>query len=142
VLGKVFIDCNGNHIQDSEELGIPGVRLFTQDGTFMVTDVEGKYSFCGLRPNTYVLKVDPSTLPAGSRLTTTSSRNGADANSLFLDPKFGETIRADFAEGSCKPSVVQETKDRKKNGEVRAPAVPDKPAANRTKTTNSSQPLP
>jgi uncharacterized repeat protein (TIGR01451 family) len=33
VLGKVFVDCNGNHVQDREELGIPGVRLVLQDGT-------------------------------------------------------------------------------------------------------------
>jgi hypothetical protein len=33
VLGKVFVDCNGNHVQDAEELGIPGVRLVMQDGT-------------------------------------------------------------------------------------------------------------
>ena len=28
VLGKVFVDCNHNHVQDREELGIPGVRLY------------------------------------------------------------------------------------------------------------------
>jgi hypothetical protein len=33
VVGKVFVDCNGNHVQDREELGIPGVRLVLQDGT-------------------------------------------------------------------------------------------------------------
>ncbi len=65
VIGKVYVDCNSNHMQDNEEVGIPGVRLYFDDGTFMVSDVEGKYSVCGRQPRTYTLKVDQSTLPRG-----------------------------------------------------------------------------
>jgi uncharacterized repeat protein (TIGR01451 family) len=71
VLGKVFVDCNGNHVQDREELGIPGVRLVLQDGTFLTSDSEGKYSMCGLPPRSHVLRIDELTLPRGSRLVTT-----------------------------------------------------------------------
>ncbi len=83
--GKVFVDCNNNHVQDPEELGIPGVRLVLQDGTNLISDSEGKYSLCGLPPRSHVLKVDALTLPRGSRLTTSSNRNLGDANSLWLD---------------------------------------------------------
>jgi uncharacterized repeat protein (TIGR01451 family) len=119
VLGKVFVDCNGNMVQDREELGIPGVRLFLQDGTGLTTDSEGKYSHCGLPPRTQVLKVDPLTLPRGSRLVTSSSRNAGDANSLFLDLKNGELQRADFIEGSCSNTVLEQVKARRAQGEVR-----------------------
>ena len=46
VIGKVTLDCNRNGIQDEEagEIGIPGVRLYLEDGTFAITDSEGKYS--------------------------------------------------------------------------------------------------
>lgn len=124
--GKVFVDCNNNHIQDSEELGIPGVRLYMEDGTYFITDVEGKYSYCGISPKTHVLKPDRLTLPRGSRLTITSNRNAGDANSLFLDVKNGELIRGDFAEGSCSNTVLEQVKARRSQGEVRAPETDKK----------------
>ena len=120
VAGKVFIDCNRNHVQDAEEIGIPGVRLYLEDGTYFVTDSEGKYSYCGLAPKSHVLVVDMLTMPRGSRLTTTSNRNMGDANSLFLDAKKGELLRGDFAEGSCSKNVLEQVKARRSQGEVRA----------------------
>jgi uncharacterized repeat protein (TIGR01451 family) len=124
VVGKIYIDCNGNHVQDAEELGIPNVRLYFEDGTYMISDSEGKYGYCGLKPTTHVLKVDRQTLPFGSLLKTTSSRNAGDADSIFVDSKSGEITRADFAEGSCKPAVVEETKVRRTKGEVRSIEAP------------------
>nr|WP_272494159.1 SdrD B-like domain-containing protein [Stenotrophomonas mori] len=121
VLGKVFVDCNNNHVQDEEELGIPGVRLYFSDGTWLISDSEGKYSYCGLPPQSHTLKVDPSTLPLGARLTTSSNRNLGDADSLFLDLKNGELHRADFIEGSCSNPVLEQVKARRTQGEVRAP---------------------
>ena len=126
VLGKVFVDCNNNHLQDAEELGIPGVRLVMQDGTTLVSDSEGKYSVCGLVPKSAVLKVDPLTLPRGSRLTTSSNRNLGDAGSLWLDLKNGELHRADFIEGSCSNTVLEQVKARRAQGEVRAPETEKK----------------
>lgn len=123
VLGKVFVDCNGNHVQDQEELGIPGVRLVFQDGTSLVSDSEGKYSICNLPPRTHVLKVDKTTLPRGSRLTTSSNRNAGDAGSLFLDLRNGELHRADFIEGSCSNTVLEQVKARRTQGEVVVPQV-------------------
>ena len=127
VLGKIFVDCNGNHIQDAEEIGIPGVRLYFQDGTYLVSDSEGKYSMCNLLPRTHVLKVDPTTLPRGSRLTTASNRNAGDANSLFLDLRNGELHRADFVEGSCSNPVLEQVKTRRRKGEVVVPQVEKPP---------------
>jgi hypothetical protein len=121
VLGKVFVDCNHNHVQDPEELGIPGVRFVMSDGTTLVSDSEGKYSVCGVSPRSHVLKADPLTLPRGSRLTTSSNRNFGDAGSLWLDVKNGELHRADFVEGSCSNTVLEQVKARRAQGEVRAP---------------------
>ena len=120
VVGQIYVDGNGNFLKDSEELGIPGVRLYFEDGTYLVSDVEGKYSYCGLRPVTHVLKVDGRTLPRGSRLVTSSSRNAGDANSLFIDLKNGELQRADFIEGSASNEVLEQVKGRRANGEIRA----------------------
>jgi large repetitive protein len=118
VLGKLYVDCNHNHVQDPEELGIPGVRFYLQDGTYIITDSEGKFSFAGLSPRTHVLKIDRTTLPKDAKLTSISNRNALDGQSRFIDLKNGELHRADFAEFSCSPSVVAEVKSRRTKGEV------------------------
>jgi uncharacterized repeat protein (TIGR01451 family) len=120
IVGKIYTDCNNNHIQDAEEVGVPGVRLYLQDGTYLVSDSEGKYSICGLEPKSHVLKVDQITLPRGSRLTTTSNRNLGNADSLWLDLKNGEMQQADFAIGSCSNTVLEQVKARRAQGEVRS----------------------
>jgi len=121
VLGKIYVDCNHNQIQDREELGIPGVRFYFEDGTWLISDSEGKYSYCGLTPQSHVLKADTSTLPHGTRLVTSSNRNLGDAGSLFLDLKNGELHRADFIEGSCSNPVLEQVKARRTQGEVSYP---------------------
>jgi uncharacterized repeat protein (TIGR01451 family) len=130
VLGKVFVDCNNNHVQDREEIGIPGVRMVMSDGTTLISDSEGKYSVCGLEPKSTVMRIDPRTLPRGARMTTSSNRNLGDAGSLWLDLKNGELHRADFIEGSCSAPVIDQVKGRRAQGETRAPETerPDGPA--------------
>jgi uncharacterized repeat protein (TIGR01451 family) len=120
VIGKVYADCNKNGIQDNEELGIPGVKLYLLDGTQIITDVEGKYSLCDLKPQTGVLAVDRKTMPRGAIFGTTSNRNALDGSSLFIDLKKGELHRADFTEASCSNPVMEQIKARRAQGEVRA----------------------
>ncbi|MDO4682497.1 MAG: hypothetical protein Q4B17_06880 [Lautropia sp.] len=114
--GQVYVDCNGNAIKDVNEPGIPGVRLYLQNGTWMVTDAHGKYSHCGLRPRTHVLKIDPRTLPRRSRLVTSSAQSAGDAQSLFIDAKKGMLHRADFIEGSCSNTVIEQVRARQAQG--------------------------
>lgn len=121
VIGKVYVDCNQNKLQDQGEWGIPGVRIVMQDGTSVTTDENGLFSLQGLRAITHVLRVDPRTLPVGARLGTTSSRNMADPESLFIDLKNGELHRAEFREQSCFPKVLEQVRERRAKV---APAVP------------------
>lgn len=132
VTGMVYVDCNGNQVKDREELGIPGVRMYVEDGTFLISDSEGKYGYCGLSPKTHVLKVDQVTLPRGSRLISSSNRNAGDANSLFLDLKNGEMQRADFIEASCSNTVLEQVKARRTLGEVTGPQSEKKGGAGLT----------
>ncbi|MEJ6007825.1 DUF5979 domain-containing protein [Paucibacter sp. AS339] len=124
--GKIYVDCNHNQVQDAEEIGIPGVRLYMEDGSYVISDVEGKYSRCGLRPMSHVLVADPATLPRGSQLVSSSNRNAGDAASLFLDLHNGELQRADFIEGSCSIPVLSEVQRRRQRGEL---ALPQRDAA-------------
>ncbi len=125
ISGKVYVDCDGNAMQNnsggSREVGIPGVRLVMLDGSFFITDSEGKYSVCGIKSQTHVVKVDRTTLPRGSRLVPSSNRNAGVGDSLFVDLKGGELGRADFIEGSCSPEVLDQVKARRAQGAVNAP---------------------
>ena len=125
VIGKVYVDCNQNKVQDNGEPGIPGVRLYMEDGTNVTTDENGQYSLCGIRPITHVLKIDPQSAPVGARFGITSSRNAGDAESLFIDLKNGELHRADFREQSCFPKVLEQINQRRRLGPVYVPQKQD-----------------
>ena len=114
LIGKVFADCRQNGIQDAGESGIPGVRLYLEDGTYAVTDEEGKYSLYGLTPRTHVIKIDSTTLPAGTTLEVLSNRNALDPVSRFVDLTHGELQKADFAIAECTPDIRQQVAARRK----------------------------
>ena len=99
IIGKVYHDINRDGIQQKEdgELGVAGVRIYMENGNFIVTDPEGKYNFYGVSAKTHVLKVDRTTIPRETELVTQSNRNAGDAGSRFVDLKYGELHRADFA---------------------------------------------
>jgi uncharacterized repeat protein (TIGR01451 family) len=118
IVGKVFTDCNRNRVQDAGEVGVPGVRIFIEDGSSAVTDSEGKYSFYGIKPLTHVAKVDPTTLPLGSALAVLDNRNARSPGTRFVDLNKGELAKADFAIGTCTPEVIREIERRRALGEV------------------------
>src|SRR5439155_889669 len=78
IQGKVFVDLNHNRIQDRGEPGIPGVRLIIEDGSSATTDSEGKYTIYGLSARSHIVKLDPTTMPAGSRLSLVDNRKLGD----------------------------------------------------------------
>ena len=52
LVGKVFADCScdSGRTQGNEEVGVPGVRVYLEDGRSAITDVEGKYHFDVVAP--------------------------------------------------------------------------------------------
>ena len=83
----VWLDCNGNRLQDEGEAGIPNVRLFLyQDNgnnTFepgtgdtlidqRITDGNGNYQFTGLSGGSYWVFLDETTVPGLVRTTATN----------------------------------------------------------------------
>ncbi len=114
LIGKVYADCNRDGIQDAGDPGIPGVRIFLENGTYAVTDEEGKYSFYGLEPRTHVAKVDNTTVPAGASLQVLGNRNAFDAGSRFVDLTNGELGKADFAVADCTPALREQIEARRK----------------------------
>ncbi len=97
LFGKVYVDSSCDDIQNNGEWPIGGVRLYMQDGTYVITDEDGQYSLFGLDPGFNVLKVDNTTLPEGLTLKPLDSRHGADPDSRFVELSVGDYHRADFA---------------------------------------------
>ena len=118
-IGKVWADCNRNGTQEDPEPGVPGVRLYLENGNSVITDAFGRWSLYGLKPVTHVLRVDPSTLPKGSVLSVLSNRQSGEAHSRFLDVKNGELVRADFAIKDCEGPGLKADIERRKTAQTK-----------------------
>ena len=116
VFGKVYMDCRRDRQQDgADEPGVPGVRLYLEDGTHVVTDAEGKWSLYGLKPITHVLRLDETTLPPGAWPVLLDNRNAGDAASRFVDLKKGELHKANFPLAGCDdPAAMDDVQARRK----------------------------
>ena len=80
--------------------GIAGVRVVLEDGSFALTDADGRYHFEGLVPGTHVAQAQQSTLPGeGSHFVdcANSTRSAGSANSRFVTGQGGSLAVADFA---------------------------------------------
>ncbi|QHQ40296.1 OmpA family protein [Microbulbifer hydrolyticus] len=82
----------------SERKGLAGVRLLLDDGTYVVTDIDGRYHLEGLRPGTHVVQLDTANLPAGWEPVSCvdNTRFAGSAYSQFVDAQGGSLWRADF----------------------------------------------
>jgi uncharacterized repeat protein (TIGR01451 family) len=138
IFGKVFIDLNDNKIHDTFgpngedddgegddmlEPVVPGVRIFLEDGTYAITDVEGKYSIYGQRAITHVVKLDTYTLPTGAELAIIDGRNANDPGSRFADMRKGELHKANFRIVNPTPELLEEVASRVEKGAVFTPEI-------------------
>jgi uncharacterized repeat protein (TIGR01451 family) len=91
--------------------GVKGVRLYMEDGTYAVTDENGKYHIEGVRPGTHVVQLDTGSLPAGYRAVACerNTRFAGKAHSQFVDLKPGTLWRVDFHVEE-QPAVMAEAK--------------------------------
>ena len=68
VIGKIWIDEDGNGRQDNGEPGVLGVSVWNEAGDVASSDSEGKLSFRNVRPGSHTFRVDRSTLPLALRV--------------------------------------------------------------------------
>ena len=78
--------------------GIAGVRIMLEDGSYAVTDPDGRYHFEGLVPGTHVVQMDDTTLPLDRTAVDCARdvRSGGRAFSRFVEGRGGELKRVDF----------------------------------------------
>ena len=96
LFGRVYLDdCNGN--LDAE--AVSNVRLYMEDGTYVVTDESGEWHIEDVRPGTHVVQLDTSTIPPYMEAVACDNRgfHAGRAYSQFVDVQPGSFWRVDFA---------------------------------------------
>jgi uncharacterized repeat protein (TIGR01451 family) len=96
IIGR--ITDGGCSVDPREAAGIGGIRVMLQDGTYTVTDEEGRYHFEGIRPGLHVVQVDPSTFPADMAPINCAQNTRAAGSDIsrFVEGRGGALKRADF----------------------------------------------
>jgi len=101
---RVWVDANGNGIQDAGESGLANatVTLYNSSNAAIgnvTTDAGGNYSFAGLAPGTYSVGF---TLPGGYVFTTQAGALSVADNS-DADPSTGRTTTVVLSSGDAVP---------------------------------------
>ena len=78
--------------------GVPNVRVMLEDGSYAVTDTDGRYHFEGVRPGLHVVQADPTTLTSGQRFIDCerNTRAAGRGYSRFVEGDGGALKRVDF----------------------------------------------
>jgi trimeric autotransporter adhesin len=98
IVGRVFDDANNNGRFDGGERGLPGVRLYLNNGESVITDSEGLYNFPVVNEGSQVLSLDPVTLPDGYRMAEARRREERSRTRLLRTPLGGGALlRQNFA---------------------------------------------
>jgi uncharacterized repeat protein (TIGR01451 family) len=85
-------------LNEKQRIGITGIRVLLEDGSFAITDADGRYHFEGVVPGTHVVQVAKMTLPEGAKMIDCqrSTRNARSASSRFAIGQGGNLVVADF----------------------------------------------
>lgn len=124
IIGR--ITDGGCGVDPAKAGGIAGVRVMLQDGSYTVTDEDGRYHFEGVRPGLHVVQIDPSTLPVDREAIdcARSTQSAGSPISRFVEGRGGALKRADFRAVASAPRAVPKTA-----AAIAAPAVASDPEA-------------
>ena len=91
ILGKIYDEQN-------RTLGVANVRLYLENGMYVVTDEKGKYHFSGIDAGRHIIQVDKDLLPKGYDMATCeeNSRSAGNNFSKFLNLGRGAVKRVNF----------------------------------------------
>jgi uncharacterized repeat protein (TIGR01451 family) len=98
LLGRVFVDTNGNGKFDDGDKPAPGVRLYLSNGQSVITDSAGLYNFPSLGDGPQVISLDPVSVPHGYALADGGKLSGKSWTRLLRTPiGGGALLRQNFA---------------------------------------------
>ncbi|MCH8896009.1 MAG: DUF11 domain-containing protein, partial [Proteobacteria bacterium] len=137
--GRALLGSCENDSGDAQA-GIGGVRIYLEDGRYVVTDENGRYHFEGLKPGTHVVQIDTITIPPYLELIACeqNTRFAGSKSAQFVELQPGSLWRADFylrefepAEGQVSVSMDSRLISEKRQVDYRLTAtVTDVPVSN------------
>ena len=89
ILGRVFIDDNGNQSFDAGEKPVIGARIYLSNGESVITDSQGMYNLPSVSEGAQVVALDPITIPEGYLLADNNSVSGKNWTRLLRTPLGG-----------------------------------------------------
>ncbi len=97
IVGRVIAD-NCDDVQTDAADGVQGVRVYLEDGTFVITDEQGMYHVEGLSKGVHVVQLDVDSLPdtVEAEACEMNTRFAGTPWSQFVDLQGGTLWRADF----------------------------------------------
>jgi hypothetical protein len=111
VIGR--ITDGGCGVDPRSAAGVAGIRVMMEDGSYSVTDEDGRYHFEAVIPGLHVVQMDESTLPL-DRAAVDCARNTRSAGrafSRFVEGQGGGLYRADFTVRAVEPREAPATAD-------------------------------
>jgi uncharacterized repeat protein (TIGR01451 family) len=102
IVGRVYFDdCNGsnkNDIGEPDIIGLKNIRIYNQQGDYVLTDSKGKFSFSGIETGTNVIQLDKITLPEGVKVSfcNDNTRSAGTEFSKFVDTRGGNIYKVNF----------------------------------------------
>lgn len=120
LLGRVHVDgCDV--ALDAPADGLGGVRVMLEDGSFVVTDDEGRFHFEAISPGLHVVQLDLDTIPEAYEpvLCDRDQRKARRAFSEFVEVGPGTLWRTDFHLRRKRPDegVVSQTFEASRDGD-------------------------
>ncbi|EAT12009.1 hypothetical protein RED65_11730 [Oceanobacter sp. RED65] len=110
LFGRVYIgSCNGE--QQVADEGLSDVRIYLENGTYVVTDEDGFWHIEDQKPGTHVVQLDTDTLPKYLDLMACENygQHAGREYSQFVDLQPGSFWRTDFVVKLKPPSKGQVT---------------------------------
>jgi len=97
LIGRV-IDGSCDDKVDNDETGLANARIVLEDGTYILTDREGRWHIDNLNPGTHVVQLDMDSLPKDYEVAVCeeNSRLAGRKFSQFVNLQPGSLWRADF----------------------------------------------
>lgn len=97
IAGRVIADNCGN-LADNDHDGVEGARIYLEDGTYVITDAQGRYHFEGVASGTHVVQLDLDSLPDRYTIAACeeNSRSAGTPFSRFVELHGGTLWRTDF----------------------------------------------
>ncbi len=151
IVGRVFVDQNGNGKFDDGDEPVPGARLYLQSGQSVITDSQGLYNVPSLADGSHVLSLDPITIPSGyaladggtlagrswTRLLRTPLGGGALLRQNFALSPTDATRLSSFAPATSKASEPSKNPAAPNEATVLKATLKDQPGVSRFETTTT-----